>query len=1188
MALNPCEGAEPIAGYRLVDRLGTGGFGEVWKALAPGGLTKAIKLVYGHMQDVRAEQELKALSRIRDVRHPFLLSLERFEIVEGQLIIVTELAEMSLQDRYDFYRKEGTRGIPRDELLICIRDAAEALDYMSEQFGLQHLDIKPQNLLLVGGRIKVADFGLVKNLQGSSATATGGVTPVYASPEAFDGRVSKFSDQYSLAIVYQEMLTGMRPFPGSTPLQLAMQHTHSPPMLDSLPGPDRGVIARALSKTPDKRFPTCRAMVEELLTTKSPAPRRSSRSIPQPELPVALPRADAATSPVSRMADHLLNHATSLGSAALDGPTALPVGQPEHATTVRPELVLAPTRNSNPGASMLPSSTLERGLRPTLYVGIGGLACKALRRLRTRLQDRFGSAAAVPVLRTLLIDTDRASFRQDPAAAAEEPPALLEMLVTPLRKPEQYRAQARELLRWLDRRWLYGIPRSLLTEGMRPLGRLALLDNANELLTRLRVLLRDITEPETIQAAEAATQLGLRDSSPRVFLVASISGGTGSGMLVEVAYAIRQVLAEMHFSEDALCGLLLHATSQRPAAKELARVNAQATLSELHHFGCSWVSYPGDLRSGLKAFPQGVPPFECGYILHLGDDHEEASAALATDHLAEFLYLNGVSAASGLCEEQTAAPRPGGGLALRTFGMSRIVLPRYRLSQLAAEHFCQLLVRRWRGTFNTPEQERQELDSFRKHAAPTLDVDTVAGHLYAAAGEILREEPRAYLKQFLEQAFTGETLVPGDARIREVFGKVLEQLGAKLGSGGGHGDTEDPRLTDFEIAFRDRAIELGDRLARSVLEWLVGLVENPRGRLIKAADQIARWFLQHLMASCDALSNDLERLRSHRAASRERLAKGDIPVPEPSGTTWFGRRPKQPALEPQPWFLEYCMLRLREISLENTLSILWCVHGRVAAFTEDVGRSLEKLRHFGERLSTGGTSSGGNSLTETPTGPVAPPPVAVVPNVTELLPDMARTLERAAEVIFDRESPQIIEEFEACLQAEVFNPLGGLWSILAGPRDLDVVLNDVLRKRAREAMLAAIREFDAAELFLARSENPLHLPADVKLQIEAAAPRLSVAAESRHLVALLPPGPAGTTLAELVKEVHAGSPAALSASEGDVIFCQLSNPLPLAVVAGLLLGTRGSYVEAAQKVHTRIDVNWTSFVPVEQHVPATA
>src|SRR5260370_14809692 len=147
--------------------------------------------------------------------------------------------------------------MPRDELLGYVRDASEALDYMGETHGLQHLDIKPQNMLLVGRRIKVADFGLVKDLVGTSVTATGGATPLYAPPEAFDGRVSRFSDQYSLALVYQEMLTGVRPFPGTTALQLAAQHTTGRPLLDPLPPPDRPATCRSLAKIPEHRFPTC-------------------------------------------------------------------------------------------------------------------------------------------------------------------------------------------------------------------------------------------------------------------------------------------------------------------------------------------------------------------------------------------------------------------------------------------------------------------------------------------------------------------------------------------------------------------------------------------------------------------------------------------------------------------------------------------------------------------------------------------------------------------------------------------------------------------------------------------------------------------------------------------------------------------------------------------------------------------
>src|SRR5262249_38919520 len=251
---------------------------------APGGLHKAIKFVFGSLDlagdaGQRAEQELKALKRVMTVRHPYVLSLERFDIIDGQLLIVMELADRNLWDRYKECRAQGLGGIPRDELLNYMEETAEALDLMNIQYQLQHLDIKPQNIFLVHNHVKVADFGLVKDLEGSQASVTGGVTPVYAAPETFDGKVSRFSDQYSLAIVYQELLTGQRPFVGANVRQLIMQHLSAAPNVLPLPATDQPIIGRALGKVPAERFPCCRDLVNALRNVANPAgpPGGSSR-----------------------------------------------------------------------------------------------------------------------------------------------------------------------------------------------------------------------------------------------------------------------------------------------------------------------------------------------------------------------------------------------------------------------------------------------------------------------------------------------------------------------------------------------------------------------------------------------------------------------------------------------------------------------------------------------------------------------------------------------------------------------------------------------------------------------------------------------------------------------------------------------------------------------------------------------
>src|ERR1051325_9218741 len=271
MSLRIEPNAEPIPGYRLIERLGSGGFGEVWKAEAPGGLFKAIKFVQrgaapedaslgATEQDrSRADQEWKSLLRVKSVRHPFILLLDRFENIDDFLVIVMELADRTLADRFTECRAQGRPGLPREELLGYMAEAAEVLDLMNAQYQLQHLDIKPQNLFLVHNHIKVADFGLVKDTTsgGKLMTITGGVTPVYAAPETFDGKFSRQGAQYSLAIVYQEMLTGYRPFTGTSMKQLILQHMQNAFDLTPAPVHDRPILARALARNPEDRFPTC-------------------------------------------------------------------------------------------------------------------------------------------------------------------------------------------------------------------------------------------------------------------------------------------------------------------------------------------------------------------------------------------------------------------------------------------------------------------------------------------------------------------------------------------------------------------------------------------------------------------------------------------------------------------------------------------------------------------------------------------------------------------------------------------------------------------------------------------------------------------------------------------------------------------------------------------------------------------
>jgi serine/threonine protein kinase len=296
-------GDEPLPGYRLVAPLGRGGFGEVWRCVAPGGLPKAIKFVApssapepGQVDSLA--QEYEAFLQVKAIRHPFLLTLERVEVTGGELVMVMELADKSLANRYDECLAAGAAGIPRDELLAYMVDVAEALDVLAQQHGLQHLDVKPANLFLIGGHVKVGDYGLVSRCLGADESRTGrGVTPRYVAPEILDGRVHLHSDQYPLALVYQELLTGTYPYPGPTARHLLTQHRLAEPNLSALGPADRPAVARALAKNPDERFPACLAFVRALLNGhRTATPPKSARPIPdqRPDAPTPPPLAAAA------------------------------------------------------------------------------------------------------------------------------------------------------------------------------------------------------------------------------------------------------------------------------------------------------------------------------------------------------------------------------------------------------------------------------------------------------------------------------------------------------------------------------------------------------------------------------------------------------------------------------------------------------------------------------------------------------------------------------------------------------------------------------------------------------------------------------------------------------------------------------------------------------------------------------
>jgi eukaryotic-like serine/threonine-protein kinase len=560
------EGYEPIPGYVLEEVLGRGGFGEVWRCSAPGGLKKAIKFVFGNQDQSRAMREMRSLERIKGVHHPFLLTLERFEIVDDQLVIVTELADGSLEDVYNRYRESGSCGIPREILLRHLHDSADGLDYLHQSYQLQHLDIKPGNLLMIGGHVKVADFGLLKDLRDIDCSVVGGLTPIYAPPELFDGRPSLHSDQYSLAVMFQEMLTGTRPFSGRTIAQLATQHVHSAPNLEPLPPGDRPVMARALEKNPDRRFKSCVAFVEAL---------RDQRG-----------RSVTMSCPSNAYGQESSDTHTDEGTKVEDLPQLVSDNSADQSANVSHAMV----------------------------IGLGGSGAECVRELRRRIADLHVES---PVkLNCVVIDSDIQTIHSLRLGEVSDRVPKCGLIYTPLRTASEYRNSGTERLRSISRRWIYNVPRSGCTEGMRPLGRLALVDHGEMVQQKLAEAIKMLAESTALPDGSHV--------SPHIYVVGSLSGGTASGMYIDVVHLLRSLLDEAGFEGIDILSLLSSATFQADPSNPLALHDVQAALCEIDYFMQVGNGYPGDPGAQWPSVPAARTPLKNVYLM----------AAAPRDHFA--------------------------------------------------------------------------------------------------------------------------------------------------------------------------------------------------------------------------------------------------------------------------------------------------------------------------------------------------------------------------------------------------------------------------------------------------------------------------------------------------------------------------------------------------------------------------
>jgi serine/threonine protein kinase len=304
---NQPEPGIEIAGYRIEARIGRGGMGEVYRAVQLSlGRRVALKVLAPELaaDDVFRRRFLRESRIAAGIDHPNIIPIYEAGEDGGLLYITMRYVEGS--DLARLLEREGRLAPAR--ALAIIGQVAGALDAAHAR-GLVHRDVKPANILLagseLGGHCYLCDFGLIKQVDAeqmlSALTATDqfvGTIP-YVAPEQIEGRdMDGRTDVYSLGCVLFHCLTGAVPFDGATDVEVVFAHLREPPprvsaAVPSLPAGVDAVIARALAKAREDRYPTCSALVAGLeerlrtVTRRPPAPADdATRSMVLPPGPV--------------------------------------------------------------------------------------------------------------------------------------------------------------------------------------------------------------------------------------------------------------------------------------------------------------------------------------------------------------------------------------------------------------------------------------------------------------------------------------------------------------------------------------------------------------------------------------------------------------------------------------------------------------------------------------------------------------------------------------------------------------------------------------------------------------------------------------------------------------------------------------------------------------------------------------
>jgi hypothetical protein len=797
-------------------------------------------------------------------------------------------------------------------------------------------------------------------------------------------------------------------------------------------------------------------------------------------------------------------------------------------------------------------------VQPALVIGIGSLGVETLTQLKKQIAIELGSLDALPQVRLLAIDTDPEAVRapDDAGPIGVRPQEFF--LARLLRASNYLKTRDGKLPTnsWLSPKLLHRIPREQNSAGLRPLGRLAFVDNYRPLARRVEAELQALTCQDTPHDSDPGHELGVRTTRPRVYLATSLTGNTGSGMFIDFAYLVRRILAEQGHEDAEIVGLFYLPAVSRDGTSFAPVASAYASLVELQHycrpeslFTAHYETAASTVKGGDDATLSG-PAFQRCILLPLTEIKGRMDESVNAPLLAQagaFLYRDLATTLGPVHDEQRNALLDGNEMSaaatlVQSFGMFRIHWPRHAVLEQAARGLSARLVARWMekdatnlaDTIRQWSQERWEALGMRSENL----IETFQRCSEASLGqkaELMLAEVLLPVQQALGASSAKQTAGAAKVLVGPIV-KAMENLERLIGV------PEDSRASranfepsTMERVFSDIANDVADGCEQKLAELAVMLLEDPNFRLA-GAEEALRQFSQTVEQALQAQEKLAQELTDKARQLYYRLQQLiDMPLksasPSMSGATTS--RPISVSLgklTPTDLFelvRTYTKTRYHSLVLAHLNRAYVSLRGHLSDQVRDVGFCRTRL---GELM-----------------GLLHPASLNVRPGAASLeralFPPGCVDLADAAHQLLRSVTPEDLVAFDERVQSWVESHFQALLQVCLGSSSTVRNLAPMIVHEAESYLGERLPAASVAEMYLTRQAAEHEEAADDSIRddlekcLEHATSELgSISAHNEFTLVTLPDDEAGKRVAELLRDRHPDAKILFSDRSEEIIF----------------------------------------------------